>query len=213
MTVVTVSRQLGSHGARIAKQLAKDLGVAFADKTLIDGVLRGYGLARLSKIYDETPSIWELFDDDSTRTIQMMDETMRAIAARGDCVILGRGGFALFAGYADALHVFVKAPLEQRARRIARRDAMPAEEALARVSADDAMRAKFVRLFYGKDWAKESQFDVVVDTGQSSDEQALGLIRRALAARPAPGLGQVTSAAVDVDPVLADTVARALARY
>lgn len=212
MTLVTVSRQMGSHGARIAKSLAKDLDVTFADKTRIDRVLREYGLPKLSRIYDEPPSIWELFDQDSTATIDMLDKTMKAIAAQGDAVILGRGGFSLFAGYGDALHVFVKAPLERRAQRIARRDGMPISDALARVKADDAMRAKFVRLFYGKDWAKESQFDLVIDTGETSDEQAHALVKSALAAMPPAAAGVRTTADISVDSVLADAVRAAFPR-
>ncbi|MCV2394652.1 cytidylate kinase-like family protein [Actinotalea sp. M2MS4P-6] len=206
MTLVTVSRQMGSHGARIAKSLAKDLGWTFADKTLIDSVLRQYGIPQLSKIYDEPPSIWELFDEDATTTINMLDATMKAIAARGDTVILGRGGFSLFADYADALHVLIKAPLERRAQRIARRDAMPLEDALTRVKADDAMRRKFVRMFYGKDWAKENQFDLVIDTAETSDEQAHALVKEALAAMPTPGLGAHTTSGIVVDSVLAETL-------
>lgn len=211
MTLVTVSRQMGSHGARIAKSLAKELGWQFADKSLIDHVLRKYGLAQLSKIYDEPPSIWELFDEDSTATVDMLDRTMKALAARGDTVLLGRGGFQLFHDYSDALHVFIKAPLERRAQRIARRDAMPMEDALARVKADDAMRAKFVRLFYGKDWAKESQFDLVIDTSETSDEEAHELIKAALAAKSAPGLGARVTSGISVDPVLSDTIDEVLA--
>ena len=32
MAVITVSRQLGSHGARIARTLAKELGYVLVDK-------------------------------------------------------------------------------------------------------------------------------------------------------------------------------------
>lgn len=212
MTLVTVSRTMGSYGARIAKSLAKSLGYTFADKTLIDSIVRQYGLTKLNELYDEPPSIWELFDANSAQTIDMLNHTMEAIAVRGDAVILGRGGFSLFADYADAVHVFITAPIERRAQRIARRDAMPAEEALARVKADDAMRAKFVRLFYGKDWSKESQFDLVIDTAQTSDDQAMALIREALAAKGAPPLGARTTASIAVDPVLAATVAEVYRR-
>ncbi len=206
MTLVTVSRQMGSHGARIARALAKELGWTFADKSSIDPVLRKYGLAKLSMIYDEPPSIWELFDEDSTTTVDMLDRTMKAIAARGDTVLLGRGGFQLFAGYADVLHVFIKAPLERRAQRIARRDAMPMDDAVARVKADDAMRAKFVRMFYGKDWAKESQFNLVIDTAETSDEEAIARIREALAGLPTGAAGAPTTAGIRVDPVLDSTL-------
>ena len=93
MAVITVSRQLGSHGARIARALARDLGWEFADKYTINRVIRQYGLTRLDDLYTKPPKLRELFDQNSQVTIEMMNETIAAIAARGNVVILGRGGF------------------------------------------------------------------------------------------------------------------------
>jgi cytidylate kinase len=206
VAVITVSRQLGSHGARIAKSLAKELGWTFADKTLIDRVVRQYGLVRLDEIYDKPPSIWDLFNQDSTETIALLNRTMIAIARRGDAVILGRGGFAVLDGCHDVLDVLVTAPVDVRVERIAARDGLSVADATAKVRDDDAMRAKFLRLFYGRDWAREADADLVIDTSTTSDAAARAQITAAVRALPSPPAGARTTADLEVDTVLANTV-------
>ncbi|MHA6512835.1 cytidylate kinase-like family protein [Tessaracoccus sp. Z1128] len=212
MAVVTVSRQLGSQGGRIAQELALQLGYDFVDKSTINKVIRQYGLTRLDAIYDHKPKIWELFNDDSATTIQMMNETIAAVAARGNVVILGRGGFRVLQGMADVVNVFVKAPEALRAERVAKRNGINVTEAAALIKADDEIRSRFIRLFYTADWADESNFDLVIDTETTSDRVAIAEITAAVAALPAPTVGERTAASISADPVLAKTVATVMAR-
>jgi len=208
MAVITVSRQLGSHGGRIARALAGELGYDLVDKGVVNRVIRQYGLTRLDQVYDHKPKVWELFNDNSVTTIEMMNQTIAAFAARGDAVIIGRGGFRVLAGMTDVLNVFVKAPDDVRAARIAKRDKISVEEAAKVIKDDDALRARFTRLFYGADWADETQFDLVIDTGVDSDDAARARIKEAVEVMPSRGVR--TAATIMVDEVLADTVAEAL---
>lgn len=209
MAVITISRQLGSHGGRIARALAGELGYDLVDKGVVNKVIRQYGLTRLDAVYDHKPKIWELFNDNSVATIEMMNETIAAVAARGNVVILGRGGFRVLHGMSDVLNVMVKAPHDVRATRIAKRDGITTAEAANVIKDDDALRARFTRLFYSVDWADESQFDLVVDTGADSDDAAKAKIKDALGTLPARGAR--TAASIQVDEVLANTVENVLA--
>lgn len=211
MAVITISRQLGSHGARIARALAKDLGYALVDKGTINRVIRQYGITRLDRIYDHKPKIWELFNEDSALTIQMMNETIAAFAAQGDVVILGRGGFRVLRGLSDVLNVFVTAPDAVRAKRIGKRDEIGVGEAAEIIRSDDELRSRFVSLFYGADWADESAFDLVVDTGELSDADAVARIAAEAAALPSYAEGP-SAAGLEVDVVLRETVEQELAR-
>lgn len=211
MAVITISRQLGSHGARIARALAKDLGYALVDKGTINRVIRQYGITRLDRIYDHKPKIWELFNEDSALTIQMMNETIAAFAAQGDVVILGRGGFRVLRGLSDVLNVFVTAPDAVRAKRIGKRDEIGVGEAAEIIHSDDELRSRFVSLFYGADWADESAFDLVVDTGELSDADAVARIAAEAAALPSYAEGP-SAAGLEVDVVLRETVEQELAR-
>ena len=210
MAVITISRQLGTHGARIAKALAGELGYDLVDKAVVNRVIRQYGLTRLDAVYDHKPKIWELFNDDSVATIQMMNETIAAVAARGNVVILGRGGSQVLRDMADVLNVFIKAPDDVRIQRIITRDNISAEDGALVIKEDDALRARFTRLFYSADWADEAQFDLVLDTGVDSDDAAKAKIKEATHLLKLTGAR--TAATIEVDEVLAGTVAKVLAR-
>ncbi len=205
MAVITISRQAGSRGAKIARGLAKELGWEFADKSTINRVIRQYGLVRLNAIYEELPKLSDLFDDNAALTIEMMNETIAAIAARGNVVILGRGASAVLKNVADVLNVFVEAPLETRVERIAERDDTSQESAEQRVKRDDKLRRKFMRRYYSTKWADHDNYDLVVDTGELSDDQAIEQILAALHALPARAEG-AEATALEVHPVLAETI-------
>jgi cytidylate kinase len=213
MAAITISRQLGSHGGRIARALSRELGWEFTDKATINRVVRQYGLVRLDEIYSDTPPrLREYFDANSQVTIEMMNQTIAAIAARGNVVILGRGGFAVMQGFADVLNVFVGAPAEKRIERLARRDDIDEAEAEVKVKDDEKTRRRFTRMYYGADWADPENFDLVVDTGSVSDTAAVAQIRAAVAALPAADVdadAKLTTNLV-VDPVLAKTVAEVM---
>ena len=211
MAAITISRQLGSHGARIARALSRELGWEFADKATINRVIRQYGLVRLDELYsDEPPRLREYFDANSQVTIEMMNQTIAAIAARGNVVILGRGGFAVMQGFADVLNVFIGAPTEKRIERLARRDDLDKAEAADKVKADDKTRRRFTRMYYEADWAKPENFDLVVDTGSLSDADAVARIKAAVAELPAAGAEAKLTTHLVVDPVLAKTVAEVM---
>lgn len=204
MGAITISRQLGSHGARIARGVAKNLDWPIADKATINKVIRQYGLIHLDDIYgDKPPSFWDLFDQDSIWTIEWMNKTIQTAAAQGNAVILGRGGFAVLGGFADVLDVFIKAPDDVRAQRIGLRDDIDPAEAVKKVETDDKARAKFTRLVYSKDWADEKHFDLVIDTGEMSDEMAMDQVIEAYHAMMADLPDGPRIADLEVDPVLA----------
>lgn len=209
MAVVTISRQMGSWGGKVARLAAKQLGYAVADKDTIEKVFRQYGLTKLGDLYSKPPSIWELFNYDSMLTVSMLNEVIQALAKRGNVVILGRGGFGVLEGVAGVLDVRVEAPSDIRAQRVATRSKVDAARAASRVGADDEARAKFVKLFYGKDAGDHDAFDLVLDTGELSIEEAAQKIVAAVAAL-GTGAEQPTADSLEVDPVLAEAVGRAL---
>lgn len=207
MGTITISRQLGSHGARIARGLARRLGRPLADKSTINSIITQYGLTHLDDIYGpKAPRFWDLFEQNKVWTIEWMNKTIQAIAAHEDAVILGRGGFAVLAGYSDVLNVFVKASDDVRAHRIGLRDGIADSEAAAKVAADDKARAKFTRLFYSLDWADESRFDLVVDTGKVSDEVAMDQIVAAYQEKMQGAASGPVVSQLEVDATLAEAV-------
>jgi len=208
MAVITISRELGSEGSSISRQVAQQLGYTFVDKHTIEGVLRQYGLVKFKDLYESTPRFWDLANATNLLIIAMLNETIQALAQRGKTVILGRGGFAVLGDYADVLHVRIQAPFAVRVERVMVRENLPdRQQAEQRVHENDEMRRKFIQLFYHKRWDAESHFSLVIDTGALSTELAVNQIVEAARALEQRDLAQaVTTQTIAVDSVLADAI-------
>ncbi len=212
MTTVTISREFGSEGAKIAKQVAEILGYSLVDKRILEGVFRRYGLTKFGDLYESTPSFWDLANANNLLIVSMLNETMEALAHRGRMVILGRGGFASLNEYADVLNVRIQAPFPVRVGRVmARENISDRRQAEERVRKDDKARQKFIKLFYNKEWDVETYFNLVVDTSTVSMEMAVEWIIEAARALEQKQFAKdvLTAQKAEVDPVLLDAIEEA----
>jgi len=215
MTVITISRELGSGGTAISQQVATSLGYAWVEKYATDNIFRQYGLTKFDELYSSAPGLLDLLNVDNLMLVAMANEIIEAVAACGNVVILGRAGFAVLAGYADVLHVRVQGPFSERVKRVMDRAGLTdLDAAVEQVKADDEVHAKYMQRFYNKQWDDPANFNLVLDTGAVSMEEAVKQICEAARAleRRQPA-GGATTAQLEVDPVLADAVAKAMAGF
>lgn len=213
MAVITISREYGSGGTDIARQVAQRLGYEYADKRTTDGIFRQYGLTKFDDLYDSAPSILDLLNADNLLLIAMANEIVEALAKRGSIVIVGRAGFAVLADCVDVLRVRIGAPFSARAQRVLESEGLADfNAAVERVKDDDKVHGKYVQRFYNKRWDDPANFDLVLDTEALSFEEAVQKVVEAAQAldREKPR-GGASAAALQVDSVLADAVAKVLA--
>jgi cytidylate kinase len=210
MGVVTISSELGTGGVEIAGRVAAELGYAFVDEHTSDRILRQYGLTKFEELYDSGPSLLDLMRVENLLIISMYNEILEALARRGKVVILSRVGFAVLGGYADALNVRIVAPMAQRVQRIVAShgltDVAAAEEHLRE---DDIGHRKFVHRFYNRQSDEPAGYALTIDTGATSvDDATPQVVEAARAAfRISAVAGATTTAAIEVDPVLASAIA------
>lgn len=216
MAVITISRETGSGGYQIAKGVAESLGYALVDKFTTESIFRQYGMTRFDDVYSSAPSILDLLNADNLLLVSMANEIVEAVAKRGNVVILGRAGFAVLSGLADVLHVRIQAPFSERVQRIMERESITdIDAAVERVKQDDEVHRKYMSRFYNKQWDEPSNFNLVLDSGSLSVEEAVRQIVEAareldLKAQPQAG---ATTASLQVDPVLADAVTKAITSH
>ena len=212
MAVITISREMGSLGTDVAAKAAELLGYHFVDKATIEKVLKQYGFVQFDELYRSTPGFWAGLDDTNLLMISMLNQCIQALARHGDIVLVGRGGFTVLADYGDVLNVRVQAPLAVRVQRVMARDGIvDRESAEEQVKANDGARIAFLQTFYGIQPNAAGAFDLVVDTGAISAEMTAGWVvaaARALEQRESK-IGATTQQ-IEVDPILAKTVADVL---
>jgi cytidylate kinase len=205
MTVITVSRELGSEGDRIAEMLVAELGYRWVDKAMLTLMAKEAGMdeeavlalersipnrARLTStdmrsLYSKQPGAWEkkgALDDQTYHRI--VRETMERYAAEGDAIIIGRGGQMILRDHPAALHVHLYAPVELRARRLAARMDITPEEAARRIAASDEEKRLFIRFMHDNaNWKDPKYYHLMINTGAVAPEVAAQIIMLAAKAR------------------------------
>jgi cytidylate kinase len=211
MAVITISREFGSGGDKVASHVAQALGYHFVDKEFIGDLLSQYGLVEFDREYDHLPGFWEKFnafkEQRRDQIVKMLNQVIEAVARHGDVVIMGRSGFVVLAGYADVLHVRLQAPIHARIERIMALHKFTYERAEALVKDRDRVRVAFVEEFYQVPWEAMLAFDLVINTAKVTSTHATTWITeaaKALAGRSEPEARLTGS--IQVDPVLAGAV-------
>lgn len=212
MAVLTISRELGSKGAYLAKQVAQELGYHLVDKAIIEKVLNQYGFVQFEKAYESGAGFWSRYDALKPMMVQFLNEVIQAFAHHGNAVILGRGSFAVLEGLADVLNVRIKAPLPVRIRRVMKQqDITDPDKAAALIKESDKVRAAFVDSWYGVRWDTASHFDLVIDTCKVSPDLAVTWLIGAVRNLTQQPVGEQSSTHnIHVDPVLNSVIVKVL---
>lgn len=214
MAAITISRQLGSEGTYIARKVAENLGYHCVDKSAIEEILSGYGLVQFDTVYESVPGFWARFDKLTLETINLLNRTILALANQGQVIIVGRGSFAILAGFTDVLNVRIQAPLSVRAQRVMERENINNfDQARAIVTESDRVRSAFLESFYRLRWDEAGAFDLVIDTGKVSRDLAITwLVQACRTLQESQAEREPATSAIEVDPILAKAVATALGR-
>ena len=215
MRTIAISRLVVSEGATIARRVTEALGYTLVNKSVLEGIFRQHGLTKFGDLYTSPPNLWDLANAKNLQLVSMLNDTMEALAHRGDMLILGRGGYASLSKYEDVLNVRLQAPFLVRVERVMARENIDNRlRAEQRVKADDTARQKFVSMFYNQAWENASNFDLVIDTHTISTEMATDWIIEAARALSAKNFraDAVTADRARVDPSLLDAIDIAPAR-
>lgn len=181
--VLTVSREFGSGGGKIARTIAEWLGWKLLDRALIEAIACAAHVdSDVVSHYDERVESWlsrmnrnairasaalaigvvmekDCFDDNV-----MTELTRRVVGqayAEGNCVIVGRGAQCILQSKPDAFHVFVYAPFGYRVHRLSAR-LEPRVNIEERIHAVDAERAHYLQQRFDKAWNNPHLYDLMI---------------------------------------------------
>jgi CMP/dCMP kinase len=168
--VLTLSRELGAGERTFASTLGPRLGLAVYDRELLEqeAVSLGVSEAELEKIDEQPAGIFERFRANSLpqRYFDALGQLMRDLAARGDVLLVGRGGSRFLRDHPGAFHVRLVAPPEVRARRVMEHRWLREKEARQLLADSDSSRRRFYEGYFGADWADPLEYHLTVNTGR-----------------------------------------------
>jgi CMP/dCMP kinase len=151
--ILTVSGEIGAGKSTVARALAQLLGLRYLSSGEIfreEARLRGVTLSALGRLAEQDPSI-----------DCKIDQAQVAEARAGAIVIESRLSGWLVDG---DVRVWLRAPLEVRARRVAARDAMTAEAARTDVEDREACERRRYAALYQIDLGDLTRYHLVLDT-------------------------------------------------
>jgi cytidylate kinase len=172
MSLVVISREMGSGGTQIGKAVAERLGYRFVDREIILEAARRYEVQeeKLARLEESKPTFWEWFDRGRERYLIFLQAALCSFAVEDNTVIAGRAAPLLLQGITHALRVRITAPLAVRAARVAEEEHLTQAEAEARVKRyDEESAARLTSLFH-TDCASPVYYDLVLNTERGTLE-------------------------------------------
>ena len=180
--IITISREFGSGGRTVGKQLAEKLGVDYYDKELVKQIASASGFA---PAYVEEHSDYArgrsafsygLFQSGGSGLLSAEDYlwcvqrgVILDLAEKAPCVIVGRCADYILREREDCLHAFLHADKAFRAERIVRLYGESEKAPEKRLDEKDSRRRVSYKHFTGGDWGMSQNYHISLSTS------ALGL--------------------------------------
>jgi cytidylate kinase len=195
--VLTVNREFGSGGGRIAQTIAGWLGWKLLDRDIIDAIAYAAHVEpNVVRHYDEHVDSWlrrinqqamrsaalaaglELGENsvfDAEEMVKISQKIIEKAHSDGNCVIVGRGSQCVLQHRPDVYHVFVYAPYQERVARLRARleKGVNAEQ---RIRTVDEERAKYLQQYFSKSWNNPHLYDLMISSRTDEDWTARAIL-------------------------------------
>ena len=186
--IITISREFGSGGRTIGKQLAEKLGVSCYDKELIEKLAEQTGLAKkfIEEQGEYAPSAKPFsyaFVGRGMNGMSVSDylwneqrKKIEEIAQKEACVIVGRCADYILRDREDVLNVFIHAPQTWRAKRIVDVYGETGMDPKKRLREKDKKRAINYRYYTEQEWGRSANYHLSLDSSLFGIEGCVELI-------------------------------------
>lgn len=193
--VITISREFGSGGYEIGQKLAQRLGITFYDKQLEPMEAEESGLPltfiqaheqRMAHnlVYDFLTAGYAMYNEDlppMEKLFAAQTRILRRIAASDEsCVIMGRCSDYILYKDPNSFRIFIHAPTDYRAQRLAGTKGISLEQAYADIERTDVGRARHYQQFANREWGNTKYYNLAVDTALYGVNGSVELIENAI---------------------------------
>jgi len=176
--VITISREYGSGGHEIGKYIAKELGVAFYDKELIDLTSQKTGYTHEyiqeneqkltnSLLYDLYEQNFNYVNDElppKDVLFLIQSKIIRDICEKESCVIVGRCANFILKDHPNCINVFIHANNEYRKDKINKIYKVKSPFGDNDLKDSDEKRANYCMHFTKKDWRDATNYHITLDS-------------------------------------------------
>jgi len=184
--IITISREFGSGGRELGRRLSEHLGCAYYDQEIVQEIAKRTELSEkyVQQVIGHRPissfpihigrSFRMMADpnlDQSQTIFREQCTILREIAAKSDCVIVGRCADYILQDE-EPFRIFVYADMPSKVKRCREKNYEKEEltdrELERRIAAVNRRRAEYYEYYTGQKWGDRIHYDLCINTTQGT---------------------------------------------
>ena len=170
MTVIAMTREIGSHGSEVAAGVAAALGLEIINSEIVvphvAGSL-GVEQSAVQRYLDGKASLFDRWQIDTRKLSQHTLDQILNLALKDNVLIRGWGAAALFQGIRGVICVRVCAPMALRVRVMMERLGVKDAEAIQQdIERFDAGHSRAMRAAFNFDWNDALLYHIVLNSAR-----------------------------------------------
>jgi len=196
MAVITISREFGTDGEKIAAKVAERLGYEYIGKDLVAEIAKKLRLSeseaetfhkpsesRILRFVDRyTCSIVQKVVDrehgclDDKNYYEVTKKLVQDVHEAGNVIILGWGGQCILREKPDTLHVRLIKENDLKIKEVMNAENLNQKAAKTLIEREEDDLKEYIKHYFNEDWNAAHLYDLVIDMGKTSVEKAVDMI-------------------------------------
>ena len=184
--IYTIGREFGSGGREVGEKLAAKLGIKLYDKELLQQAAKDSGFCEeIFENHDEKPTnsflyslVMDTYSVSGYSAAPFLDmplnhkvflaqfETIKKIAEKESCVIVGRCADYALSDNPNCINVFIHADLDVRIKNVSRNLNITENKARDIINKTDKQRASYYNYYTSKKWGDSKSYNLSLDAGK-----------------------------------------------
>ena len=183
MTVIAMTREMGTLGKDVAAGLADALGIEVVHQELVEHHLAErmqLGESTVHRFLEGRSSLWERWKIGSDKMSRYTADEVLELASQDNVLIRGWGASQLLRDVSHVLCVRVCAPMSYRVSVMMERLGVSDERSMRReIERNDSAHSRSIqrRIEFSADWREPENYDIVLNTGFVSVTACVSLIQ------------------------------------
>ena len=184
--VITIGREYGSGGLDVGRMLSEKLNVKCYDKELLSMAAKESGLClEIFENHDEKPTssflyslVMDTYSVSGYTSAPFLDmplnhkvflaqfETIKNLAKKESCIIVGRCADYALAEHPNCINVFIHADMDFRINHIMTTFDLSKDKAIDMIHKTDKKRASYYNYYSSKKWGDSRSYHLTLDSSQ-----------------------------------------------
>ena len=190
--IYTIGREFGSGG----REVGEKLGIKLYDKELLQQAAKDSGFCEeIFENHDEKPTnsflyslVMDTYSVSGYSAAPFLDmplnhkvflaqfETIKKIAEKESCVIVGRCADYALSDNPDCINIFIHADLDVRIKNVSRNLNITENKARDIINKTDKQRASYYNYYTSKKWGDSKSYNLSLDAGKLGTDNCVEMI-------------------------------------